>query len=488
MADLVSFAARLRGLAADRPDAPALTCAGTTLTRSELDRRSDALAVDLRQRGVGLGDTVTVALPNGVGWFVAAVALWKLGAIPQPVSPRLPRRELEAVVALADPVVVLGIDPEVLTDRTCLPVDYVAPDPEEPVDLPDVVSPAWKAPTSGGSTGRPKLIVSGDAGLIDPEAEPALLFSRDGSLVMPGPLFHNGPVVWSCYALLHGTHVVLLPRFDAEATLAALADHRADVVYLVPTMMRRIWALPDEVRTAYDLSALRVVWHLAEPCPPWLKQAWIDWLGPERIYELYAGTEGQLRTVITGTEWLEHRGSVGRPSGGQVQICDPDGHPLPAGQEGEVWLHSDRSRPAYRYVGAEARTRPGGWESLGDMGWLDEDGYLYLGDRSQDMILVGGSNVYPAEVEAALSEHPAVRSCAVIGLPDEERGNRVHAIVEADPGATSADDLMAFTAERLVAYKRPRTVEFVTTPLRDDAGKVRRTDLRAARLSSAPGA
>jgi bile acid-coenzyme A ligase len=346
-----------------------------------------------------------------------------------------------------------------------------------------VVSPAWKAPTSGGSTGRPKLIVSGDPGLIDPSADAALLFSRDGCLVMPGPLFHNGPIVWSCFALLHGNHVVVLPRFDAEATLAALAEHRADVVYMVPTMMKRIWNLPSEVRTSYDLSALRVVWHLAEPCPPWLKEAWIDWLGPERIFELYAGTEAQLRTVITGSEWLEHRGSVGRPTGGDVQICDPDGRVLPAREEGEVWLRSSRSTPAYRYVGADARVRPGGWESLGDMGWLDEDGYLYLGDRAQDMILVGGSNVYPAEIESALNEHPAVRSCAVIGLPDPDRGNRVHAIVEGDPATLSVDELMAFTAERLVSYKRPRTIEFVDTPLRDDAGKVRRSALRSLRLT-----
>jgi bile acid-coenzyme A ligase len=231
-----------------------------------------------------------------------------------------------------------------------------------------------------------------------------------------------------------------------------------------------------------------VVWHLAEPCPVWLKEAWIDWLGPERIYELYAGTEGQMLTVITGTEWLEHRGSVGRPMGGEVQICDEDGDVLPARQEGEVWLRSSRSTPSYRYVGAEPRARPGGWESLGDMGWLDEDGYLYLGDRSQDMILVGGSNVYPAEIESALSEHPLVRSCAVIGLPDDDRGNRVHAIVEADPAAVSADELIAFTAERLIAYKRPRTVEFVDLPLRDDAGKVRRSALRHERTAPRPSA
>jgi bile acid-coenzyme A ligase len=482
MTQFVSFATRIRDLTAQRPDAPAVTCGSTSISRADLDAQSDVLAMDLRRLGVGVGDMVTMALPNSVDWFIATVALWKLGATPQPVSARLPQRELEAVVSLADPVVVLGVDPEVLPDRVCLPIGYRPHDTEGPVELEDVVSPAWKAPTSGGSTGRPKLIVSGDPGLIDPSADAVLLFSRDGCLVMPGPLFHNGPIVWTCFALLHGNHVVVLPRFDAEATLAALATHRADVVYLVPTMMKRIWNLPSEVRTSYDLSALRVVWHLAEPCPPWLKDAWIEWLGPERIFELYAGTEGQLRTVITGPEWLEHRGSVGRPTGGVVEICDPDGNVLPIGAEGEVWLRSSRSTPAYRYVGAEARVRTGGWESLGDMGWLDEDGYLYLGDRAQDMILVGGSNVYPAEIESVLNEHPVVRSCAVIGLPDADRGNRIHAIVEADPRAVTADDLIAFTAERLVAYKRPRTVEFVDTPLRDDAGKVRRSALRGARI------
>ena len=487
MTGLISFAAQLRDLKSRQPQAPAVTCGVSTLSRDELDRQSDALAVELRRLGVGIGDMVTVALPNSLDWFVAVVALWKLGATPQPVSARLPRRELEAVVALADPVVVLGIDPDVLPGRVCLPIGYRPPDPEGPVELPDVISPAWKAPTSGGSTGRPKLIVSGDPGLIDPSVDAVLLFSRDGCLVMPGPLYHNGPIVWCCFALLHGSHVVLLPRFDAEATLAAMAEHRADVVYLVPTMMKRIWSLPPEVRSAYDLSALRVVWHLAEPCPPWLKEAWIDWLGPERIFELYAGTEGQLRTVITGAEWLEHRGSVGRPTGGDVQICDPDGTVLPPRTEGEVWLRSARSTPAYRYVGAEARVRPGGWESLGDMGWLDEDGYLYLGDRAKDMILVGGANVYPAEIESVLNEHPAVRSCAVIGLPDADRGNRIHAIVEADPAVVEAEELLAFAAERLVVYKCPRTIEFVDTPLRDDAGKMRRSELRTARITSADG-
>jgi bile acid-coenzyme A ligase len=154
---------------------------------------------------------------------------------------------------------------------------------------------------------------------------------------------------------------------------------------------------------------------------------------------------------------------------------------------GEVWMRSSRDTPSYRYVGAEARTREGGWESLGDNGWLDADGYLYLGDRVGDMILTGGANVYPAEVEAALLEHPAVRSCAVIGLPDEDKGSRIHAIVEADPAEVDGDELRAYVAERLVGYKLPRTYEFVDEPLRDEAGKVRRSALRAARTQPGPG-
>jgi bile acid-coenzyme A ligase len=429
---------------------------------------------------------VTIALPNSIDWFVAFEACWKLGATPQPVSSRLPERELAAIVDLADPPVVLGADPASLTGgrhRTVLPVGY-EPDPSISDDpLPDIVSAEWKAPTSGGSTGRPKLIVSGDPALIDPNEPPPLLLQRDGCMVMPGPLYHNGPLIWSWQALLAGNHVVVLERFDPEATLAALAEHRADIVYLVPTMMKRIWRLDEDARLSYDLSALRFVWHLAEPCPAWLKDCWIDWLGAERIVELYGGTEGQAATVITGPEWVAHRGSVGRPTRGEISVRDAEGNELAPGEQGEVWMRTTGDRPTYRYVGAEPKQRDGGWESLGDMGWLDADGYLYLGDRQSDMILSGGANIYPAEVEAALLEHPAVRSCAVIGLPDDDLGSRVHAIVEADLDAVDVAELAAFCADRLVRYKVPRTFEFTDEALRDDAGKVRRTALRAARVA-----
>jgi bile acid-coenzyme A ligase len=484
---IVSFPRRLADFAAAAPERTAVTCDGMSVTRGELEVRANRLARDLAGRGVGEGDFVTVALPNSIEWFVAYVATWKLGAVPQPVSAKLPPRELAEIVALAGSKVVLGATPGELDGAVCLPVGYQPPGDIDDGPLPDATSPAWKAPTSGGSTGRPKLIVSGDPAELDTDEPPPLLLSLDGCLVMPGPLYHNGPAVWSCQALLAGNTVVVLPRFDAEATLAAIEQHRADSVYLVPTMMKRIWRLPDDVRHRYDLSSLRVVWHLAEPCPMWLKEAWIDWLGAEKIFELYAGTEAQAVTIITGPEWLAHRGSVGRPTAGEFMVTDLDGNPLPPGEQGEVWLRNTTERPTYRYLGADARTLHGGWESLGDVGWFDEDGYLYLGDRMQDMILSGGANIYPAEVESALQEHPAVRSVCVIGLPDEDRGNVVHAIVEADPDMLDAAELLAFAAERLAKYKLPRTVEVVDTPLRDDAGKVRRSALRAERLARQPG-
>ncbi len=484
----VSFSRRLAHHAAANPGAPAITCSESSVTRAELETLADALARQLIEDGVKLGDLVTIALPNSVEWFVAVVATWKIGAIPQPVSSRLPARELAAIVDLANPRVVLGADTDAFGDRICRPVGYTAsPAALGAEPLPDVISPAWKAPTSGGSTGQPKVIVAGQPGTIDDEAAPLFLIQPDGCMMMPGPLYHNGPIVWACTALLAGNHIVLLPRFDAESTLAGIKEHHADILYVVPTMMKRIWRLPLDVRYRYDLSSLRAVWHLAEPCPPWLKDAWIEWLGADRIFELYAGTEAQAATVITGAEWLEHRGSVGRSFSGSICITDEEGNEVPAGTEGEVWMKSDLAVPSYRYIGAEARVREGGWESLGDNGWLDEDGYLYLGDRTTDMILTGGANVYPAEVEAAIAEYLDVQSCAVIGLPDDDLGNVVHAIVEADPANLEVAELLTFLAERLVRYKIPRTIEIVSEPLRDDAGKVRRSALRAERLRPVAG-
>jgi bile acid-coenzyme A ligase len=480
---MISFLDRLEDLAAQQPDAPAVTCQDVTVTRAQLLTLGNNLALYLAEHGTKEGDMVTVAVPNSIDFFIAYVAAWRLGATPQPISSRLPQRELDALIELANPSAIVGVGQGEYPGRTGVPFGFRAPDGDAS-HLPRVISAAWKAPTSGGSTGRPKLIVSGDPAALDPTAPVPLLMDPGGCLVMPGPLYHNGPAVWSCQAWLHGLHVVLLPKFDAEATLHAIEQHRGSVLYMVPTMMKRILRLPDDVRLKYDMSSLRVVWHLAEPCPEWLKQAWIDWLGAERIFELYAGTEAQTATIISGVEWLTHRGSVGRVIPGTVKITAENGDELPVGEMGEVWMRSLRESPTYRYVGATARTLDGGWESLGDMGRLDAEGYLYLGDRASDMILSGGANIYPAEIESALQEHPHVRSCAVIGLPDDDKGNIVYAIVEATREQVSEDDLKSFLGERLVAYKVPRIFEFVDVPLRDDAGKVRRSALREERLNT----
>jgi bile acid-coenzyme A ligase len=249
-------------------------------------------------------------------------------------------------------------------------------------------------------------------------------------------------------------------------------------------MMQRIWRLPDDVRTAVDVSSLRIVYHLAAPCPAWLKQAWIDWLGPDAIWEMYGGTEAQAATVISGSEWIDHQGSVGRPVLGEMVIRGDDGAAVEVGEVGEVWMRSaDSDEATYRYVGATAKERDG-WESLGDHGWMDSDGYLYLTGRETDMILVGGANVYPAEIEAALDEHPAVRSSCVIGLPHDDLGSTLHAIVELKEDADD-DALLDFLKARLARYKLPRAFERVDVPLRDDAGKVRRSTLRDERVERA---
>ncbi len=461
------------------PDRPAITCGDETITRGELERRTNRLARAYEELGVGQDDLVTIALPNSIEFLEASIAAWKLGATPQPVSSRLPRGELDAIVELANPPIVVGVEEP--SGRRGVPVGFV-PDPalsDEPLD--ERIAASWKAPTSGGSTGRPKLILSGTRGVTQLGTGGAFSVPVESVVLIPGPLYHNAPFMFGAIGVFRGSHVVVMPRFDAAQCLELVERHRVEWTFVVPTMMSRVMRLPEGERPARDVSSLETVWHGAAPCPPWVKEAWIEWLGPDVIWELYAGTEGQGLCVIQGGDWLKHRGSVGRPVYGKMKVVSPDGVELPTGETGEIYmLPPDRENPTYRYIGAEAKVVDG-WESIGDMGWMDDEGYVYIADRRTDLILAGGANIYPAEIEAALDEHPLVVSSAVIGLPDEDLGQVVHAIVQ-PRGDLSVETLNEFLSERLVRYKIPRSYEFIDEPLRDDAGKVRRSQLRDERL------
>lgn len=472
-----SFGEVLRTLAEADPDRPAVTCGAATLTRRELDECSNVLARDFAARGVVPGAFVTLGLPNDIDFLVTAVATWKLGATPQPVSARLPRRELDAILALVDPALVVGIE---VPGRVSLAAGHRPPPDVSRAALPPAVAPAWKAPTSGGSTGRPKVIVAGQPATLEAVCglAPLLGLQPDGTMLTTAPLFHNGPFLTSALGLLLGMHVVVMPCFDPAQALELVGRHRVQWMYAVPTMMLRIWRLPVAVRTNADLSSLQRVLHTAAPCPQWLKQAWIDWLGPERVWEVYGGTEVQALTAISGEDWLQHPGSVGPAVVGEICILDEQEGPVPPGQVGWLWMRRGPEAPApYRYLGAEARRRAGGWECLGDMGWMDEQGYVYLTDRDCDLILVGGANVYPAEVEAVLEEHPAVGTSCVVGMPDDDLGQVVHAVVQTARDV-SDEELLAFCAERLLGYKMPRVVHRSDLPLRDETGKLRRSGVR----------
>ncbi|MEY2989220.1 MAG: bile acid-coenzyme ligase [Actinomycetota bacterium] len=469
--------------ASRKPDALAVTHGDAQLTWRELDARVRRTAACYAARGVEHDDRVSIALPNGIEFVVATLAAWKLGASPHPMSSGLTPHERLRILALARPKLLVGGGPDDGVDRW-LPQGFIAPDLPPDVEFPEKTAVSTKAMTSGGSTGDPKLIVSRRPAVWDPD-EVGPGFHREGCTLIPGPFYHQGPFTWGFAGLFTGSHLVITSKFEASETLALLERHRVTMTCLVPTMMQRILDLPAELRASTDVSSLRSLWHLGAPCPDWVKQAYIDWLGPEVVWELYGGTESIGTTIIRGDEWLQHRGSVGRPAATcEIRIVGDDGHDLPPGEAGEIFLRP-RSGPGstYRYIGAEARRLEGGWESLGDIGYLDADGYLYINDRRADMILSGGANIFPAEIEAALDEFPGVRSSAVIGLPHVDLGSAVHAIVDcAGAPPPDAERLMAHLRTRLSKPKLPRTFEFVDTLLRDEAGKVRRRALREARI------
>lgn len=471
-------------LAAEAPDAPAVTCDGRTLTRAELDASTNRLARAYAELGVGVGDYVSIAMPNSIEWIQAVLACWKLGAIPQPLSARLPDAELTGILDLKPRALIVGReDPRGLV-RT-VAADFV-PGPElSDSALPEAVSPVWKSMTSGGSTGRPKLIEAGGDSRVPPAIGYPLGAVEGDVNLLSVPMSHNTGFTTTAIGLLQGHHLVVMPRFDAHEFLKLITEHRVTFLTTVPTVMQRLLPVYRADPDAYDLSSLRRFWHVGAPCPPAVKLAWIEILGGEKLWELYGGTELQALTFISGDQYLAHPGSVGVVVAGEMKVLDDDGAECAPGVVGEIYMRpAPGSGPTYRYVGVESKSRDG-WDSLGDLGWYEVDElaggqrFFYLSDRRVDMFTVGGRNVYPAEIEAALAEHPDVLSCLVVGLPDEDGdlGQVPHALVHT-AASLDADSVRAFLAERLASYKVPRTVEFTDRPLRDDAGKARRTAVR----------
>jgi bile acid-coenzyme A ligase len=477
-----SYGRRITQLAAEDPDRVIVVCDDEPLTRGELEGRANRLARVFADRGVEPGDLVSFGLPNGLPFVVACVATWKCGAIPNPLSPRLPAVECAGILELADPALVMGFE-DVGHPFPSLPADFEPPRSVDDGPLDDAVPPCERAIASGGSTGRPKLILARSPASYDPD-RPATVLTPSGCVLVPGPLYHAAPFGSLTQALLSGEMTVLMKRFDASLCLELVERHRVEQILFVPTMMNRIWRLPEDERSSRDVSSLRVVMTGSAPCPEWLMRGFIEWLGPDVMCEVYGGTERIGGTFISGREWLEHPGSVGRPTPAtRIRILDPEtGEDLPTGAVGEIYMMPrDGQGSTYRYLGSEARATADGFESVGDMGYLDEDGYLHLADRRSDMILSGGRNVYPAQVEAALEEHPAVASSAVIGLPDDDMGQTVHAIVQTT-APVGDDELRAFLSRRIVHYAVPRSFERTDQPLRDEAGKVRRFALREQRV------
>jgi bile acid-coenzyme A ligase len=457
------------------------------LSWGELDAQSTRRAWAMKAEGVGQDDIVTLAVPNGNDFYELLFAIWKLGATPHVVSWRLPPAELGAILELARPKLLIAANEEsgIQAKPAAFGSNFFRTD-----TLPEAISTRWKAMSSGGSTGRPKIIMAPQPAQFDPD-DPFLRLPSGSTILNPGPLYHNAPLTLTVIGLVRGNAIAGMRKFDAEEALRLIGRHRVSWANFVPTMMTRIWQLAAEVRAKYDMTSLETVWHMAAPMPPELKENWISWLGPERIWEYYGSTEAIGSTTISGGEWLARRGSVGRASPNcTIKVLDESGRELPSGEIGEIYfLPNTGPGSTYSYLGAEAQRTKDGYESVGDYGWMDAEGYLYIADRRTDLIISGGANIYPAEVEHALMAHPAVEVAVIIGLPHKDLGAVVHAIVKPAKGWEGRIDereLAGFLRERLVLYKNPRSYEITLDELRDDAGKVRRSKLRAERIGLGP--
>ncbi|WP_375383876.1 AMP-binding protein [uncultured Microbacterium sp.] len=471
-----SISSIITDLGANDPDRVVVIDEDGSFTAAELDDAATRLAHALRARGVVHDDLVIVSLPNGRDFVIACAAIWKAGATPEPVALTLTDDERAEVERISRPAAAIGVRPRTAGIEWFETVQA----PPNPHTLPDLAAASWKAPTSSGSTGNPKVVRSTAPALLDPTRPVADFLPLRATQLVSGPMAHSATFTYAFRGLLTGHRLVILPRFDERAWLDGVQQHRVTWALVVPTMMHRLLRVPSAERGPDRVASVESLLHMGAPCAPDLKRAFLEWVGAERVVEVYAGSESNGLTMIRGDEWLVHPGSVGRPIGStEVQIRSGSGQAQPVGSVGLVWMRRGE-RSSYEYVGADSRRDVAGWDTLGDLGRIDEDGYLYLVDREDDVINRGGEKIYPTEVERVLEAHPAVRSAVAFGVADEALGQKIGAVVDIGDATVDRDAVMAWAKARL-GPRAPASIELVTEPVRNDAGKTsrRRWSLRS---------
>jgi long-chain acyl-CoA synthetase len=496
--------------AVDLPDKPAYTMltSGEIVTYGELDERSNRLANLWRTRGLRRGDHVAIVMENHPRFLEVVWAALRSGLIVTPVNWHLTPAEMAYIVAdcgarslitsAAHVESVAGL----LRDAPSVDSVLVAGDPipgfehyesalaEQPCTPVADESAGTDMIYSSGTTGRPKGGVRPLPDCHPADLPPSTLrfyelfgFDRSTVYLSPGaPLYHAAALRFSVALTMMGATVVLGERFDPEQSLRAIDRHGVTHSQWVPTMFQRMLRLPVAVRQAHVGASHRMAIHAAAPCPVGVKEQMIDWWGPI-VSEYYGGSEGGALTFLTSAEWLAHRGSVGRPVIGTIHITDDDGIELPAGEAGAVRFSGGSPIEYHNDPDKTAAARDGnGWATVGDIGYVDADGYLYLTDRRDFMIISGGVNIYPQESEDVLLRHPAVADAAVIGVPNDEYGEEVKAVVEllehSNASPALATELIAWCRSHLAPFKCPRSVDFEEALPRSDAGKLYKRQLR----------
>lgn len=469
-----------------------------TQTFAHLDARSLALAAWLHQRGCVPGDVVAVMAPNVPELLETAWAAQRSGLYVTAVNSHLRAaeaahvlRDCGAAVVVTTPAFAPLVSDAVGSDVAVLTAGAGGSYEEALAGVDDedrAAVPALEGDFmlySSGTTGLPKGIKRPLPQLPLGEPPHALApmlasmgFGEAATYLCPAPLYHAAPLAWTMAVQRLGGRVVVLESFDPRLALEVMDREHVTHAQFVPTMFVRMLKLPDEVRAAYAGSSLQMAVHAAAPCPPEVKRKMIDWWGP-KLLEFYSATEGIGMTMITSPDWLDHPGSVGRAAMGTIHILDPDGRELPAGETGKVWFsggssfeyHGDASKTALAFDGA-------GRATVGDIGHVDHDGYLYLSDRADFMIISGGVNVYPQEIENRLIEHPGVLDAAVVGCTDEDLGEVPVAYVQLVPGARMTDEeLSAWCRQGLATIKCPRHLVVVDELPRTPTGKLRKHEL-----------